>query len=169
MIISDSMAKYVADIKDTDIRCFPGMTTGQLTTKIDNGCFDLNYANILIHVGTNDVNKYTCGEISSLFSNLVSVLKTNTDRNTSLYISSILPRPVDFTTTGSKVKEINVTLEALCKKRKVSFMRSFRPFLKANHPCRDLYAIKDGGLHLNLDGTRRLRQFFCKYNSTYVK
>ena len=154
------MAKHVTDINDTDIRSFPGMTIGQLTTKITNGCLNLNYDNVLVHVGTNDVNKYSAGEISSLFSNLISVIKSNIDSSITLYMSSILPRPVDFSVTGLKLKEINVSLETICKERKVKFLKSFRPFLKFSQARRELFAIKDGGLHLNLEGTRRLRQFF---------
>ena len=154
------MAKYVTNIRETDVRSFPGMTISQLTSKISNGCLNLNYENVIVHVGTNDVNSYSAGEISSLYSNLITILKANVDSSTNVFISSILPRPVDFDSTGSKVKEINVSLEDDCKKRKVKFLKSFRPFLKVNQLRRELFAIKDGGLHLNLEGTRRLRQFF---------
>ena len=160
VIISDSIAKHVADIRETDVRAFPGMTTSQLTSKISRGCINLNYDNVLIHIGTNDVNSYSAEEILSLFSNLISIVKTQVDKFTKIYISTILPRPVDFIDTGTKVKSFNVSLEDLCKDRKVKLVKSFRPFLKNNQPRRELFEIKDGGLHLNLDGTRRLRQTF---------
>ncbi|XP_053376959.1 uncharacterized protein LOC128547791 [Mercenaria mercenaria] len=157
--LSDSMAKHVTDIRETDIRSYPGITIGHLTSKIMKGSINLNYENIVIHVGTNDVNNFSSGEISSLYSNLITAVKTFTDSSVTIYLSSILPRPVDFSETGPKVKEINLSLEAICKDRKIKFLKSFRPFLKANQPRRELYAIKDGGLHLNLEGTRRLKHF----------
>lgn len=160
IIISDSIAKHVSDIWDTDIRAFPGITISKLTSKLAKGAVNLNYDNIIIHVGTNDINSSSAGEISSLYSNLISVVKNFTDQFDTIYMSSILPRPVDFVSTGAKVKQVNLTLESICKDRKIKFLKSFRPFMKANLPKRELFAIKDGGLHLNLEGTRRLRQFF---------
>ena len=154
------MAKYVKDIRETDVRAFPGLNISQLTTKISRGCINLNYDNILIHIGTNDINSYSAEEISSHFSNLISIVKTHADNFTSIHFSSIIPRPVDFLDTGVKVKRVNVLLEGICKDRNVKYLKSFRPFIKNNQPRRELFAVKDGGLHLNLEVTRRLRQFF---------
>ena len=45
----------------------------------------------------------------------------------------------------------------LSKDRKVRLLHTYRPFLKYCLPKRE---INDQGLHLNTEGTRRLRQFF---------
>ena len=91
------------------------MNISQLTSKISNGCINLNYDNILIHIETNDINNYSADEISSLFENLISIVKTHTDKFTTVVFLSILPRPVDFTDTGAKVKSVNFLLENSCK------------------------------------------------------
>ena len=80
--------------------------------------------------------------------------------STRIVISALLPRPVDHSALGDKVKVVNNKLEKLCKDRKVQYLHTFRPFTKARLPVRELYTVNDQGLHLNTEGTRRLRQFF---------
>jgi hypothetical protein len=75
-------------------------------------------------------------------------------------VSADIPRSIDFESTGNRVKKLNNKLVLLCKSRKVSFIRTFKPFLKCGIPRRKYYAIQDCGLHLNLEGTRRLKEFF---------
>lgn len=60
----------------------------------------------------------------------------------------------------SRVKQINKQLKALCDRRKLQYLHTYRIFLHNNHPIRSLFAVKDGGLHLNAEGTRKLRDFF---------
>ena len=74
--------------------------------------------------------------------------------------SSVLPGPVDHESNGEKVKHVNKDLMKLCEQRKIKFLHSYRPFLKFSKPIRELFAIRDHGLHLNLEGLRRLRLFF---------
>jgi hypothetical protein len=52
-------------------------------------------------------------------------------------------------TPSKRVENLNNKLVSLCKSRDVSFIKTFKTFLK-------YYAIKDGALHLSLEGTRRL-------------
>ena len=74
--------------------------------------------------------------------------------------SSVLPSPVDHESNGEKVKDVNKDLMKLCEQRKIKFLHSHRPFLKFGKIIRELFAIRDHGLHLNLKGLRRLRLFF---------
>lgn len=157
-IVSDSMAKYVTGIRHTEVIPFPGININRLTNKIQNGLLSLDKAFTIIHVGTNDIHSSNIGEILSAFNNLISVIRQKCP--TSILISAILPRPVDHQVTGHKVKLLNIRLKELCQNRQVRYLHTFRPFLKNGLPIRELFAIKDQGLHLNLEGTRRLRQFF---------
>ena len=59
-----------------------------------------------------------------------------------------------------KVKDVNKDLMKLCEQRNIRFLHSYRPFLKFGKPIRELFAIRDHGLHLNLKGLRRLRFFY---------
>lgn len=157
-IISDSMAKYVTGINSTKVVPFPGINVSRLTNKIRNGVVDMKSKYVILHVGTNDVNTLTASEICSSFNDLITTIRQN--YGCKILISSILPRPIDFEVNGMKIKEINKALERLCKERQIQFVPSYRPFLKEGLPRRDLFAIWDGGLHLNLEGTRRLRHVF---------
>ena len=82
--------------------------------------------------------------------------------------SSILPRPVDHESNGEKVKDVNKDLMKLCEQRNIRFLHSYRPFLKFDKPIRELFAIKDHELHLNLEGLRRLRFFFYSHRCAFV-
>ena len=59
-----------------------------------------------------------------------------------------------------RLKAVNNELEKLCKRRKVQFLKTYRIFLNHGKPVRSLFAIKDRGLYLNLEGRRMLRHFF---------
>ena len=43
-------------------------------------------------------------------------------------------------------------------------MRTYKPFTHAGKVRRELYAIRDGGLHLNMEGTSKLKIFLFKSN-----
>ena len=112
----------------------------------------------IFHIGTNDVVKMEIGAMLSCYNNIISQIRRKS--NTSIVMSALLPRPVDHYSLGDKVKHVNNRLEQLCKNREVQYIHTFRPFTKARVPVRELYAVNDQGLHLNTEGTRRLRQFF---------
>lgn len=157
-IVSDSIAKYVKDIRNTEVVAFPGININRLTNKIQNGQLQLSKEYTIIHVGTNDIHSFDIGETLSAFNNLITVVRGNSA--TRLVLSSILPRPVDHQFTGDKIKLVNTRLKAMCKQRNVQFLHTYRRFLNNCQPRRELFAIKDQGLHLNLEGTRQLRLFF---------
>ena len=109
----------------------------------------------------NDIpSSLTVKEIVSLYENLITYIRSQS--YTRLIISAIIHRPCDSysKTAVKRCKVVDKELENLCIKRKVQFLKTFRIFLKAGKPIRSLFAIKDQGLHLNLEGSRRLRQFF---------
>ena len=157
-IISDSIAKHVTDIRHSEVIAFPGININQLANKIEKGHFYLDKPVSIIHVGTNDVVHMEAGAMLSCFNNLISQIRKKS--NTSIVMSALLPRPVDYSLLNDTVKHVNNKLKQLCKDRKVQYLHTFRPFTKAGVPLSVLYAVNDQGLHLNTEGTRRLRQFF---------
>lgn len=157
-IISDSIPKHVTDIRHAEVVALPGIHINQLTNKIQKGHVVLDRAISIVHVGTNDINSMNAGAMLSSFNNLISQIRIKS--NTAIVMSAILPRPVDHGDVGDKIIYVNNELKKLCKDRRVQYLRSYRPFHKARTPLRELYAVNDQGLHLNMEGTRRLRQFF---------
>ena len=77
-----------------------------------------------------------------------------------IFISSILPRPDDFNYTGPKCKSIDLLLCKICSQYNVHFIRLYKRFFFKTLPVRLLYAIQDGGLHLNEAGQYELRRCF---------
>ena len=157
-ILSDSIAKHVSGIRHAEVIAFPGINITRLTSRIQRDMSLLSRPYTIVHVGTNDVQNLSVGEMISEYNNLITVIRRFS--NTKILFSSILPRPVDYEDTKDKVKEVNRQLKLLCAERHVSFLHSFRPFFRCGRPIRELYAVRDGGLHLNMEGTRHLRQFF---------
>lgn len=170
-IISDSIAKDVSGIWHTKVIAFPGINIARLSARIQNAHFLVSKPFTIIHVGTNDINSrenYSVDEIISFFNNLITLIRS-INSHTHIVFSSILPRPCDYMDTSAKVKQVNKLLEGLCKERNCQFIHSFRPFFKFGKPIRSLFAVKDKGLHLNLEGTRLLRRFFINTVSHLIK
>ena len=171
-IVTDSIAKYVEGIRQAEILAFPGININQLVHKIETGRLILDKKIVLFHVGTNNIERMDSGSILSCFNNLISVVRRKSSAQ--VVISCILPRPKDHFSCkdkamnankvadepADKVKAVNKGLVHLCKERKVRLLHTFNPFIRFGKPRRELFAINDQGLHLNIEGTRRLRQFF---------
>ena len=100
-------------------------------------------------------------QLMSSFQDFITKIRTKSSTN--LIICGIIPRPCDLHNDPeeTRMKEINKELEALCKKRKVSFLHTYRIFLYKSKPIRSLFAVNGDGLHLNFEGTHRLRRFLC--------
>lgn len=155
------MAKHITGIRNTSVQSFPGATISKLQHLIATKKASISYKYTILLIGTNDIPSHrSIGEIMSSYENLITFIKTNS--NTKIIISAIIPRPCDmrFDPSERRVKDINRELKILCKRRKLQFLHTYRIFLSYNRPIRSLFAVNDGGLHLNLEGVRKLRQFF---------
>lgn len=166
LLLCDSMAKYVEDVDCLSVQPFPGRTIGGLVrevscnTDLQGKLSKADY--VIIHVGTNDIHKLLPEEFSSNLNNLVSALG-RVNRLLKPLISAIIPRPLDYKYTRDKVVKANNRIKYFCKLRKIPFLKTFRPFLGKNgHPLRHLFAIRDGGLHLNSEGSRVLSNYFLQ-------
>lgn len=159
LVLSDSIAKYVK-LRNGEVMAFRGANIGELTGQIKyhKGSIS-NFNQLIIHVGTNDIYNLTVDQFKSAYCNLISIVKSYFP-HIKFGMSSILPRPVDFNDTNKKICSINQNLEALCMKYDVHFIHSHRRFLKFGKPLVELFAVRDGGLHLNFEGTRQLGLYF---------
>ena len=74
--------------------------------------------------------------------------------------SAILPRPDQSNEINQTVKDINTAKEKMCKARKFPFLHIFRPFIdKEGQYHRYMFAARDNGFHLNLEGSRVSLEF----------
>ena len=152
------VGKYLEDLWYMELIAVRRARINSTKTMIKNKEINLSlYSHIIIHLGTNDVVNSTTDTIIADFRELILLIKS-TDSLVKIFISSILPRPVDFNLyTGSKCKSINLLLCKMCSQYNVHFIRSYKRFSNKALPVRSSYAIKDGGLHLNEAGQYELR------------
>jgi lysophospholipase L1-like esterase len=137
-----------------------GARINSMKTMIKNKEINLSlYSHIIIHLGTNDVVNSTTDKIIADFRELILLIKS-TDSLVKIFISSILPIPVDFNYTGPKCKSINLLLCKIFSQYNVHFIRSYKRFFNKALLVRSLYAIKDDGLHLNGAGQYELHICF---------
>ena len=101
------------------------------------------------------------------YENLITYIQSKS--STKIIVSAIIPRPCDLSKNPKerRVKDMNKELKFLCKRRKFQFLHMYRIFLHGNKPIRSYYAVNDQGLHLNLEGTRKLRSFLLVQFTVY--
>jgi lysophospholipase L1-like esterase len=159
--LSDSIAKYVKDIPYTLVQAFRGATIGRLTAKVqDESAVVFGYDYCIVHVGTNDLCGFAVSQMLAAYINLFAVITGKSSAK--IVVSAILPRPVDHKACGKKVIQVNNQLMKLCRERGILFLHSYKPFCCKGEPKRHLFAVNDGGLHLNYEGTRVLTQYLRK-------
>jgi hypothetical protein len=162
LVFIDSIGKYLEDIWYMELVAVRGARINSMKTMIKNKEINLSlYSHIITHLGTNDIVNSTTDKSIADFRELILLIKS-TDSLVNIFISSILPRPVDFNYTGPKCKSINLLLCKIClsSQYNVHFIRSYKRFFNKALPVRSLYAIKDDGLHLNEVGQYELRRCF---------
>ena len=156
------MAKRISGLKNTTIQVFPGANITKLNIILRSHRASINFKHTILAVGTNDVpSELKNGMIMSLYENLVNYIRSHSKTN--LIIAAIIPRPCDLPSDSkeNRVKSFNKELELLCKRRKLTFLHTYRIFLHTNYPIRSYFVIRDDGLHLNTEGVRKLKLFLC--------
>ena len=78
-LVSDSIAKYVEGIRQTEVISFPGIIINQLAYKIDKGHLVLDKNVLIFHVDTNNIEKMETSTILSVFNNLISSIRRKRD------------------------------------------------------------------------------------------
>ena len=167
-IISDSIAKYITGIDGVTLQAFSGDTISRITNRLLTREAKIEKIDFVIfHVGTNDIGRRASFQsIISDFGNLVGVCR-KVNPTIRIIISAIIPRPVDHTVTDTVIRKINGYLaKEMSKNMNFKFIHTYRPFTHCGKVKLELYAKKDGGLHLNTEGTNRLRYFFLRVIST---
>ena len=163
-IISDSIAKNVSGIDGCVVQAFRGDTISQLTNRIQSKQAKLlPFDFVIIHVGTNDIeNGEPFNAMISSYGNLIGVIR-EIHPSIQIIISAIIPRPRDHVITDPRIRDVNSHLNKfMSKDMNFKFICTYRPFSYYGKPNIALYAKNDRGLHLNTEGTRRLKHFFLQ-------
>lgn len=166
--MGDSIIKNMPPIDGVVIKSFPGDSIAKLTMRIDHRQVNLSpFEYIIVHVGTNNIDRRDSYEnIISDYGNLIPVIKKQ-KRSIRIVISAIIPRPIDHDETDSMIKKVNKCLRSeMGPDLGFRFVETWKCVSTYGTYRRYLYAKKDKGLHLNTEGSRRLRYFFLRVIST---
>ena len=155
MILTDSIAKYVV-IRGCETIPYRGANIKDMTEEIRKNEEIEGYENIIIHVGTNNLEQ----SILKTMSDYMGLIEVVTRRNQSakIIMSNILPRPRDNVLYGKKIVMINKEMKKYSRERGIKSTQTDKIFRRAYEPKRELYA--EDGLHLNFEGTRKLENYF---------
>ena len=101
------------------------------------------------------------GATVSDFGNLIAQIKKKKP-SIRIIISTILPSPLYHVDTDNMIKKVNTHLRTvMAPDLNFNFILSYRAFsIFGTYRRRYLYAKKGQGLHLNAEGSNRLRCFF---------
>ena len=167
-ILGDSIIKNMPSIDGVIIKSFRGDNIARLTNRINSGDVNLSpFDYIIVHVGTNNIdNRDSFDDIIADYGNLILTIKKK-KRSIRIVISAILPRPVDHIDTDNMIKAVNKHLRTkMAADLGFHFIETWKAVSGFGTFKRWLYAKNDGGLHLNTEGSRRLRYFFLRVIST---
>ena len=163
-IISDSIAKNVSGIDGCVVQPFRGDNIARLTNRIKWKQAKLRpYDYVIVHVGTNDIEDGASfnSNISS-YGNLIGVIR-EVHPSVQIVMSAIIPRVKDHKATNKIIRDVNSHLnKVMSKDMNFKFICTYKPFNIGGQPNVALYSKNDGGLHLNTEGSRRLKHFFLQ-------
>ena len=122
---------------------------------------------ILVHMGTNPIDirgwkgRLTCEQrLFEIMAQVKRFYEAVRRYNATCFIifSSVLPRPVDWIHSKVLCCKFTKSLRAFARKRNCGFLPSYTSFIVRDagplrgEPLPGLWAKRDGGLHLNLNG-----------------
>ena len=166
LLIADSIAMQVDDVKGTRVQALPSTTVRQLIGDIALGVVPVGgFEAVLFHVGTHDVPSTGMGyrrSIDAVVEDFAALLDIVRDFNAhcQIVVSAILPRPVDHLLSWYRVQQVNQRLCSLCfSAHNVLFNPTYKFFVSHGLPVPGLFSTTDR-LHLSETGVSRLRQAF---------
>lgn len=160
LIISDSMLSYLPEMKNTQLQAFKGLKSDRLLNKIRNKvvtCYGVK--NVIVHVGTNDIYDFTTSQFESNIRNAIFELRKYNPECV-IFLSSILPRPVDFKHSKDLVLSFNQALQVISNSvPDVRYMSCDKVFVSSRYgfPIRCLYSADK--LHLSTTGLNKFHNF----------
>ena len=163
-VIGDSLLKNIRTLKQIDVQCFPGATFKKLLIEFsEKKRIDLSYPVIVVACGTNDLDNGISIDdfISDLDSFISLILQEN--KEATIGVASILPRPRDGDVTNDKVRQFNRKTTIYCNSKrknyniKIYFCQTYRNFLTKTEPRKPILSRYGHDLiHLSEEGSQVL-------------
>ncbi len=156
-MISDSICRAINDSTHIFFQSVPGATVDKIRQYVDMQMVEVRHHQvIIIHVGTNNIERSPEGEVCQQFVKLLQAIRRQ-NATALLAVSSILPRPKDWNAYGEKVQRLNKLLEKMQAQHHFTFLKTYRAHWDQmkKMPRRDHFA-RDG-LHLSARGVAALK------------
>lgn len=168
LLLADSMGQCIPGT-DSVIRSVAhhGWTYDKAQTDIAHGRVDINHKNIIVWMGAETVKQQAEAKVLSAIANLLDTIKLRNEL-AAVYISSILPQPKhqrqlhDFIVAYNRAVK-SAVLQLQQQDRDIHYLPTHSVYLDANRDIiRPIVDNFEDGLHLNIHGAHRLRQFWLQ-------
>lgn len=170
LLIGDSMIKYIdvdrimVNGSNNEKICIPGATIERILFEIKNGKFNNETTDVLIHVGSNNIQntETNAWDIPDKLAHLLSETRKRFPMS-NVYFSSIIPKyEQSYVPITDK---INNTISLWCESNDVYFINS-RPLFVYKNTIRFERLSKRDGLHLNKAGVISLAKHLKYFINT---
>ena len=161
------MFKWLKDIPHLEIKAFPGLNLTTAFLELVNGRARVEgYDGVIISCGTNEIPYSDKATIVQKMCAIINYLK-HAFRQIKIAITMILPRPADQNEADHiKLHEVNNLLRALCKRERITFMKSVKG-ISTNWQV-DLRNFAFDKLHLNRRGIMNMRRYMIGATANFV-
>lgn len=165
LIFGDSMIQHVENIQNACVRSYRGDNLEDLGNHLKYDRIPLIYGKkvIWVHAGTNDILFLLVEEmLEDLYILLQNIRMRNNEAK--LFVSAILPRPLDFKATQDKVIAFNKAVIDKQVAWNFTFIHSYNIFQHDRLPKRDMYYLDNthpsvtGAIKLSTTWGKRLKQ-----------
>lgn len=167
MLIGDSILAGVTGIRGVEVDCRRGAKIGYIQDVLCDPEYPTDTYNIIIiHVGTNHVQRESSEDIIKLFCLLLGKLQRKFPL-THVGLSCLLPRPIDELCTRSKTMSLNKGLLHMGEVQGFVVLKTYSPFSRGTWGKRELF--KGDLLHPHpVKGVTALTDFFRQQLSESV-
>ena len=159
-LISDSICKYSNRLHDTFVQAFPGATLHSITQKVRLGKIKVaDYKIVILHVGTNDLFRYSSEEILELMDKLIKLIRQKNQKAV-IVLSQIIHRPCDLQNSENSRIIVNKGFKKLAKSNRPNcyIWNTWRVTENIDKSVNTSLYARDL-LHLNFQGNKKLREF----------
>ena len=125
-IVGDSMTQFADELLYTSVQSVPGAYARDFIKLCTKGSISIaHFKVVLIFLGTNDLCDTLPSDIALIFSGIIDHVRAN-NPDCRIAVAGILPRPCDddYPTMLKARIDTNVALAALCKRRRVSYIKT---------------------------------------------
>lgn len=141
LIIIDDVGVRMKDSQKLQVVCKPAANHFVISEMFKNGNIRTDNAHIAIHVGTNSVLDFRRHRVITEVLQLIEEIRKNT--SAWIYLSSLVPRPIDHQDTAYKIRDFN---HAIKKAVQVAQNSGKTGVIYVSN--QQLYILDDGQLNL---------------------